>query len=69
MESISPSHNPSSLNYLYGDNMVTVGVTNNGNMTAKDLELELQIFKSSNVLTQYCEIECSLSKSAKKLRF
>ena len=36
--------------------MVTVGVTNNGNMTAKDLELELQIFKSSNVLTQYCEI-------------
>ena len=56
VESISPSHNPSSLNYLYGDNMVTVGVTNNGNMTAKDLELELQIFKSSNVLTQYCEI-------------
>jgi hypothetical protein len=56
VESIFPSHNPSSISYLYGENMVSVIVTNNGNMTVEDLNLELQIIKSSNLQKQNCII-------------
>ena len=56
IENIFPSHNPSAINYLYGNNMVTVQVSNNGNMTAEDLKLELHISKANNLLKQTCEI-------------
>ena len=44
INSIYPSHNPSSVNYLYGENMINVELSNNGNMTAENILLQLSIF-------------------------
>ena len=43
IDSLSPSHNPSSTTYYYGMDMVTVILTNSGNNTALNFSLDLII--------------------------
>ena len=52
-----PSHNPSEQSYLFGFDMVSVIISNNGNATAVDFDLELTISKSNGQpILQTCEI-------------
>ena len=67
---IFPSHNPSSTNYLYGQNMVTVEVSNHGNMTAKNINLELEVSKpNSNIEIQICNIAVIIPNQHKNCVF
>ena len=40
-----PSHNPSEQDYLFGQDMVSVIISNNGNTTAIDFDLDLLVSK------------------------
>ena len=41
IDNLYPSHNPSEQSYLYGEDMVSVAISNNGNSTARDFSLQL----------------------------
>ena len=52
-----PSHNPSEQDYLFGQDMVSVIISNNGNATANNFVLELFISKDGgNIISQLCQI-------------
>ena len=55
IDSIYPSHNPSSVDYLYGKTWSTVELSNNGNMTAENILLQLQIITMVKLSTQYAK--------------
>lgn len=55
IDSLSPSHNPSSTTYYYGIDMVTVSLKNSGNNTAMNFSLELIINSDLNNV-QLCYI-------------
>ena len=70
IDSIYPSHNPSSVNYLYGENMINVELSNNGNMTAENILLQLQIIYNGNSLsTQLCQISVFVPNQQKNCIF
>lgn len=57
IDSLYPSHNPSSVSYLYGQDMITASISNNGNMTAVNFDLTLQLLApGSNLISQTCTI-------------
>ena len=57
IDNMFPSHNPSDPNYYFGPDMISVVISNNGNSTATDFDIELSISKTSGQLeTQFCEI-------------
>ena len=70
INSINPSHNPSSANYLYGENMISVELSNNGNMTAENILLQLTISQNGNsVNTQLCQVSMLLPNQQKNCIF
>ena len=57
IDNLYPSHNPSETTYLYGQNMVSVAISNNGNTTATNFTLELSITEGVELpIIQYCNI-------------
>ena len=57
IDNLYPSHNPSEQNYLFGQDMVSVLVSNNGNMTASNFTLDLTTSKEGEIsTTQSCYI-------------
>ena len=70
VDAIFPSHNPSSVNYLYGQSMISVEISNNGNMTAENINLELEITDGgNNVDTQLCFISAIVPNQQKNCIF
>ena len=52
-----PSHNPSEQDYLFGQDMVSVIISNNGNTTAIDFDLDLLVSDDGvNYISQSCSI-------------
>ena len=47
--SFYPSHNPSSLTYYYGENMVTSQISSHGNKTVNDVTILLEIINSDGI--------------------
>ncbi|CAI8298703.1 MAG: Uncharacterised protein [Candidatus Poseidoniaceae archaeon] len=54
-----PSHNPSSLNYYYGEDMLSVDVENIGNFTVEDFTITFEMFDAvgESEYLQNCEID------------
>ena len=70
IDSVYPSHNPSSSNYLYGLDMITVQVSNNANMTVNNVQLELQLSDfGSNTVSQICIISVIMPNQQKNCVF
>ena len=70
IDSVYPSHNPSSPNYFYGLDMITVQVSNNANMTVNNVQLELQLSAfGSNSVSQICIISIILPNQQKNCVF
>ena len=58
IDNLYPSHNPSALSYLYGENMVSVLISNNGNATANSFAINLIISDGEQEQdTQTCNID------------
>ncbi len=57
IDNLYPSHNPSEQSYLYGEDMVSVAISNNGNSTARDFSLQLIVSDNDeDPVTQFCNI-------------
>ena len=70
INSIYPSHNPSSVNYFYGENMINVELSNNGNMTAENILLQLTISQNGNTInTQLCQVSLLLPNQQRNCVF
>ncbi len=70
IDSVYPSHNPSSINYFYGQDMITVQVSNNANMTVNNVQLELQLSAfGSNTVSQICIISIIMPNQQKNCVF
>ena len=70
IDSVYPSHNPSSSNYFYGMDMITVQVSNNANMTAINVQLELELSAfGSNTVSQICIISIIMPNQQKNCVF
>ena len=57
--SMYPSHNPSSPNYYYGEDMLSVDVENIGNFTVEDFSITFEMFDAvgESEYLQTCEID------------
>ena len=57
--SLYPSHNPSSPNYYYGEDMLSVDVENIGNFTVEDFSITFEMFDAvgESEYLQTCEID------------
>ena len=57
IDNLYPSHNPSEQDYLYGQDMVSVMISNNGNTTATNFNLDLLLTDDGvNYISQSCQI-------------
>ena len=57
IDNLYPSHNPSQADYLFGQDMVSVSITNNGNTTATGFSLDLLVSSDGvNYVSQSCYI-------------
>ena len=57
IDNLYPSHNPSEQDYLFGQDMVSVSISNNGNSTAHNFNLDLLISSDGiNYISQSCLI-------------
>ena len=60
--SMYPSHNPSSPNYYYGEDMLSVDVENIGNFTVEDISITFEMFDAVGE-SEYLQ-RCSIDKLA-----
>ena len=57
IDNLYPSHNPSQADYLFGQDMVSVSISNNGNTTATGFNLDLLVSSDGvNYISQSCYI-------------